>query len=199
MPDFETRDPNSSAFWDERFEARFTPWDRGGVPEALRGFVARADRPLSTLIPGCGAAHELAFLSHAGWPVTAIDFSQAAVAVARAGAGEWADRIEQADFFEWKPHRGLDFIYERAFLCALPPAMRPAVAARWAELLPPGAFLGGFFFITDKKHGPPFGIDAGELEALLTPNFERLEDMPVTDSIPEFKDKERWQLWQRRP
>lgn len=199
MPDFETRDPNTSAFWDERFEQGFTPWDRGGVPEALRGFVARADRPLSTLIPGCGEAHELGYLSRAGWPVTAIDFSPAAVARAREAAGQWADRIEQAGFFTWQPHRGLDFIYERAFLCALSPSMRPMVAARWAELLPPGAFLGGFFFVAEKKNGPPFGIAVDELEALLRPYFEPLEDMPVTDSIPVFDGLERWQLWQRRP
>lgn len=197
-PEFETRDPNTSAFWDERFERGFTPWDRGGVPEALRGFVARADRPLSTLIPGCGAANEVGYLSRAGWPVTAIDFSPAAVAAARANAGQWADRIEQADFFAWQPQRGLDFIYERAFLCALPPKMWPAVAARWAELLPPGAFLGGFFFIGDTDRGPPFAIPAAALDASLTPHFERLEDMPVTDSIAVFEGRERWQLWQRR-
>lgn len=198
MPEFESRDPNTSAFWDERFARGFTPWDRGGVPEALRGFVARADRPLATLIPGCGSAHELGYLSRAGWPVTAIDFSPVAVETARAGAGEWAGRIEQADFFTWEPHRALDFLYERAFLCALPPKMWSAVAARWAELLQPGAFLGGYFFITDTERGPPFGIGADLLDALLTPNFERLEDMPVTDSIPIFDGRERWQLWQRR-
>lgn len=198
MPEFETRDPNDSAFWDERFERGFTPWDRGGVPEALRGFVARADRPLSTLIPGCGAAHELGYLSRAGWPVTAIDFSAAAVAAARAGAGQWADRIEQADFFTWQPHRALDFIYERAFLCALPPAMRPAIAARWAELLPLGGFLGGYFYFADPERGPPFGIAPEDLEALLAPSFARIEDMAVTDSIPVFEGHERWQLWQRK-
>jgi hypothetical protein len=198
MPDFDTSDPNTSAFWDERFERGFMPWDRGGVPEALRGFVARADRPLTTLIPGCGEAYELSYLSKAGWPVTAIDFSATAVEKARAGAGQWADRIEQADFFAWKPHRALDFIYERAFLCALPPSMRPAVAGKWADLLPPGAFLGGYFFFADTDRGPPFGIAPEQLDALLTPNFVRIEDMAVTDSIDIFRDRERWQLWQRR-
>ena len=77
--------------------------------------------------------------------------------------------------------------------------MPAATAAADPELLPPGAFLGGFFFIADKKNGPPFGIAAGDLEDLLSPYFERLDDMPVTDSIPVFAGLERWQLWQRRP
>lgn len=199
MADFATRDPLSPAFWDERFARRFTPWDRGGVPQALHTFVARNDRPLTTLIPGCGTAHELVHLSEAGWPVTAIDFAPEAVAMAKDGAGQWAERIEQADFFTWepKPHAELDFIYERAFLCALPPSMRAQVAARWAALLKPGALLGGFFYFDSSPKGPPFGILPGQLDALLSPAFTRLEDLEVTDSIPVFQGKERWQVWQR--
>ena len=198
MPDFATRDPNSPAFWDERFEQGFTPWDRGGVPQALAQFVAGSTRPLATLSPGCGAAYELAFLSEAGWDATAIDFAPAAVAAARAAVGPWADRVIEADFFQYAPPQTLDLIYERAFLCALPRAMWPRVAARWAELLAPGALLAGFFFFDDVPKGPPFGIDPAELERLLAPHFNSIEDAAVTDSIPVFAGKERWQVWQRR-
>jgi SAM-dependent methyltransferase len=197
MSEFASRDPASAAFWDERFERAFMPWDRRGVPQALHTFVARQGRKLETLIPGCGSAYELVHLSEAGWPVTAIDFSAAAVGRARALAGPWSGRIEQADFFTWTPARELDFIYERAFLCALPRARWEAVAARWAALLKPGALLGGFFFFDDQPQGPPFGAHPDQVAALLAPWFTRLEDLPVTDSIPVFDGKERWQVWQR--
>jgi hypothetical protein len=197
MPEFASRDPNSPAFWDERFEQGFTPWDRGGVPDAVRAFVA-ARAPLRTLIPGCGAAWELAFLCDAGWDATAIDFSAAAVVTARAAVGPWSHKVEQADFFAWQPQQALELIYERAFLCAMPPAMWPQVAARWAALLPPGALLAGYFFFDQAAKGPPFGIAPDRLEALLTPYFERIDDAPVTDSIAVFAGKERWQVWQRR-
>jgi predicted TPR repeat methyltransferase len=198
MPEFTSRDPQSPAFWDDRFERRFTPWDRGGVPQALRQFVARAGRPLTTLIPGCGAAYELAFLSDAGWNATAIDFSTAAVATAKAAAGQWSTRVVEADFFTYEPAQPPDLIYERAFLCALPPAMWPRVAARWAEMLAPGALLAGFFFFDEGVKGPPFGIDPAQLDALLLPHFSCIEDAAVTDSIPVFAGKERWKVWQRR-
>jgi hypothetical protein len=198
MPQFSSRDPNTPGFWDERFEQGFTPWDRGGVPRALRDFVARSERPLVTLIPGCGAAYELAFLAGQGWDATAIDFSPAAVATAKAGLGQWAQRVLQADFFEYAPAKALDLIYERAFLCALPRAMWPKVAARWAELLAPGARLAGFFFFDDAAKGPPFGIERTQLDNLLTPHFECIEDAAVQDSIPVFAGKERWMVWQRR-
>ena len=198
MPDFNSRDPNSPAFWDERFERGFTPWDRGGVPQALRDFVAAQAQPLRTLIPGCGAAYELAYLSDAGWDATAIDFSPAAVATAKAAVGQWGERVVQADFFAWQPARPLELIYERAFLCALPRAMWPRVAARWAELLAPGALLAGFFYFDDAAKGPPFGITPGQLDKLLTAHFVCIEDAAVADSIAVFQGKERWKVWQRR-
>ena len=198
MPDFNSRDPNSPAFWDERFERSFTPWDRGGVPQALCDFAAAQARPLRTLIPGCGAGYELACLSDAGWDVTAIDFSPAAVATAKAAVGQWGERVVQADFFAWQPEQPPELIYERAFLCALPRAMWPRVAARWAELLAPGALLAGFFYFDDAAKGPPFGITPGQLDKLLTAHFVCIEDAAVADSIAVFQGKERWKVWQRR-
>lgn len=198
MVEFSRRDPLQPGFWDERFERGFTPWDRGGVPNALRDFVARTATPLRTLIPGCGTGYELAFLGDAGWDATAIDFSPAAVAVAKAAVGQWADRVVEADFFAWEPPQPLQMIYERAFLCALPRAMWPQLAARYAALLPPGAVLAGFFFFDDVAKGPPFGISREQLDALLSPNFVCTEDAAVDDSIPVFSGKERWQIWRRK-
>ncbi len=198
MPEFSSRDPNTPAFWDERFKLGFTPWDRGGVPQALRDFVAREPAAPATLIPGCGAAYELAFLSEQGWDATAIDFSPAAVATAKAGLGQWAANVIQADFFTYSPPRQLELVYERAFLCALPRAMWPRVAARWADLLQPGGRLAGFFFLDDALKGPPFGIERQQLDDLLSPHFECVEDAAVGDSIPVFAGKERWMVWLRR-
>jgi SAM-dependent methyltransferase len=202
MPDFASRDPRTPTFWDERFERGFTPWDLGGVPAALRDFVARSGALRvalrSVLIPGCGNGYELAFLSDAGADAVAIDFAPAAVSRARALVGQWAPRVVEADFFAWQPAQPLDLIYERAFLCAMPPNMWPQVAARWADLLPPGGLLAGFFFFGQLPKGPPFGIERGALEALLAPHFTLVEEGPVTDSLPVFAGQERWMVWRRR-
>jgi len=224
-PDFANRDPLSPQFWDERFEHAFTPWERGEVPLALRRFVASsrpltvagqppavagqppavagqppavAGQPPAVLLPGCGSAHELALMCAAGWDATAIDFSSAAVARARAQAGPWADRIVQADFFAYDPPRPLDLIYEQAFLCALPRARWPDVARRWSELLGQGGLLAGYFFFDDAVKGPPFGIDRVRLDALLGGAFDCVLDEAVEDSIPVFAGKERWMMWRKR-
>lgn len=195
--EFSRRDPLQPAFWDERFARGFTPWDRGGVPMALREFVARAHNPMRTLIPGCGSAHELAFLCDALWDAVAIDFSPAAVAIGKAAVGKWADRVMEADFFSWQGAQPLELIYERAFLCTLPRPMWPQLAARYAALLPQGGLLAGFFFFDDAVKGPPFGMSTGQLDALLGANFTCVEDAAVDDSIPVFAGKERWQVWRR--
>jgi hypothetical protein len=214
MPEFQTRDPLSPEFWDERFDGAFTPWDRGAVPARLRRFVA--DTPArgsrvsgsapagltrglgSALIPGCGAGYELALLCESGWDATAIDFAPSAVAAARQNVGPWADRVQQADFFTHTPPQPLDLIYERAFLCAMPRHMWPQVAERWAQLLPEGAQLVGYFFFDNNLKGPPFGAERAQLEALLAPHFVLEADEPVEDSIPVFRGKERWMSWRRK-
>ncbi|MFZ6844005.1 methyltransferase domain-containing protein [Undibacterium sp. RuTC16W] len=202
MPDFASKDPTSTQFWDERFDHAFTPWDKGGVPQEVKNFVQRTFVPLTTLIPGCGNAYELAFFAQNDWDVTAIDFSSAAVKSAKAAVGEWSARVLEADFFAFAPIKPLGLIYERAFFCALPPASRDNIVARWAELLPSGALLAGFFFFDDainaSPKGPPFSIRRDDWQNLMSKDFALLEDSDVSDSIPVFKGKERWQVWRRR-
>lgn len=197
-PDFATRDPNSPGFWDERFERGFMPWDQAGVPEAFRSFAER-HRGSAVLIPGCGSAYEAVLLARLGNPVRAIDFSPAAVAAAQQQLGEqYALLVEQADFFTYEPPFKPHWIYERAFLCALPLARRIDYAQRMADLLPAGALLAGFYFIGATPKGPPFGIERAELNALLTPYFDLVEDEAVNDSIAVFAGRERWLTWRRR-
>ncbi|AOJ14339.1 SAM-dependent methyltransferase [Burkholderia vietnamiensis] len=195
--DFATRDPASASFWDERFARGVTPWEFGGVPEGFRAFAQRR-APCAVLIPGCGSAQEAGWLAQAGWPVRAIDFAEQAVAAAKATLGAHADVVEQADFFAYQPPFVVQWVYERAFLCALPPSLRAGYAARMAELLPAGGLLAGYFFVMKKPKGPPFGIERAELDALLAPSFELIEDLPVTDSLPVFDGHERWLTWRRR-
>ena len=65
-------------------------------------------------------------------------------------------------------------------------------------MLPEGGLLAGFYFFGATPKGPPFGIERAELEALLSPDFELIEDEAVTDSIAVFAGRERWLTWRRR-
>lgn len=190
--------PEHPDFWDKRFAEGVTPWDAGRVPAAFADFVAARRQPLTTLIPGCGSAWEAGHLAAAGWPVTALDFSPAAVDKARRVLAAAAVELVCADFFTFTPAKPCDLIYERAFLCALPRKLWADWGRRVAALLPAGGLLAGYFFICDQAKGPPFGIAAEQLDALLSPHFRCNEDLEVSDSLPVFAGRERWQIWQRR-
>jgi SAM-dependent methyltransferase len=209
MPEFSNRDPRTAEFWDQRFEGAFTPWDRGGVPAQLARWLQTGEpvpdpagqaphSRFSALIPGCGSAHELQAFCQAGWNATAIDFSPAAVAAAQQAVGPWREHVLLADFFSYQPPRPLDLIYERAFLCAMPRDMWPRVAERWAQLLPTGGLLLGYFYFDDQPKGPPFGTTRQQLDKLMSAHFDLAWDEAVEDSIPVFQGKERWMAWRRK-
>jgi SAM-dependent methyltransferase len=199
-PSFPKSDPAGPQFWDDRFNAAFTPWDQGGVPASLREYMELESGapPQRVLIPGCGSGHEVAYFVQRGVTPLAIDFASAAVARARALLGPLASHVREADFFDPAIQtENIDAIYERAFLCALPRRLWPAWATQVAALLPRGGRLFGFFFTDDSERGPPFGLKPGELEALLKDSFTREAITQPTDSIPVFAGKETWQVWRR--
>jgi len=191
------QDSSKAEFWETRYRDHLTPWDAGKVPAALRDEVSRFPPGARVLIPGCGFAHEAAFLADQGFDVLAIDFSPAAIATAQKTLPRLANLVQLADFFAFDFGTPFDVMYERAFLCALPRTMWQRYAGRSAELLRPDGIIGGFFFFADSPKGPPFGTSKSELQALLGPWFALVEDKPVTDSIEVFSGRERWMVWRR--
>ncbi len=191
------QDSSKPDFWESRYRDNVTPWDAGKVPAALREYEPTIARGARILIPGCGSGYEAAYLASRGFDVLAIDFSPAAVAAAQQNVGVLANIVRLADFFEFASGPLFDVIYERAFLCALPRQMWAGYANRCAELLKPSGVIAGFFFFADTPKGPPFGTSTSELTGLLQPQFERVDDRAVADSIQVFAGKERWQVWKK--
>jgi len=191
-------DPSAPEFWDVRFREGRVPWDAGGVPHELAKYLAGASGGGRVLIPGCGAAYEVAAFHEAGYEVIAIDFSPAAVAAAARALGPLQGIVRLGDFFQYDFGMvRFDIIYERAFLCSLPRGLRPRYCARVSELLSPGGLLIGFFFYDTNESGPPFGLGQGELEALLKDRFVLAADQEPRSSVSVFAGKERWQVWRR--
>lgn len=192
----DTNDSTSPEFWDERYARQRMPWDLGGVPLALKDFLSRTP-PGSVLIPGCGTGYEVRAFARAGWRVDALDFSHEAVRRAQTVLGDEAALVRQADFFNDKLTEPVDLIYERTFLCSLPKERWPDYAAKMNRALRSGGCLAGFFFFGPEPEPPPFPLGPGELSLLLGERFRQIEDSTVSDSLPLFQDKERWQVWRK--
>jgi SAM-dependent methyltransferase len=205
MPASDPNVPTRPDFWETRYAANRTPWDFGAVPAALQRYLAAhpgANSNLHVLIPGCGSGYEIAAFAGAGYRVTAIDFSPTAVAHARANVGPaLAECVVEGDFFTHDfAAAPFDLVYERTFLCALPPELWPKIVARTAALLKPGGVLAGIYFFGDKDDGPPFGLAADEPPQLFDDRFIRVADAPVppAESLPLFAGRERWQERRRK-
>ena len=193
------QDSSKPEFWDTRFRGGVTPWDAGSVPSALEIWLKKRSSSLRVLIPGCGTGYEVRAFAERGHNVLAIDFSDAALDAARCELGKLASLVRKDDFFSLQ-EKPFDVVYERAFLCALPRRLWPDWGRRVAELVRPGGELTGFFYIDDNERGPPFGIVRQELNSLLQEDFRLTEDLaiPAGESLPVFKGKEVWQVWERR-
>lgn len=190
------QDSGGVEFWDVRYRDGVMPWDSAGyLPEDFRRFAAQQAPGARVLLPGCGSAYELLHLLQLGMRAEGIDFSMAAIEAARRQLGEVGSALRLADFFAEPETHGYDWVYERAFLCALPPELRPAYVCKMAGLLAPEGRLAGYFFVVDKPKGPPYGMTRDALLALLGDRFELREERSVGDSLPVFAGHEFWMEW----
>ncbi len=194
----DSSDSNRPDFWTVRYAAGKTPWDFGGVPSALKSFLERSSVPGRVLIPGCGSGYEVQAFHAAGYDVSAIDFSPAAVEQAKRVLGSLAERVILGDFFTYDlGQRRFDIIYERTFLCSMTPSRWPEYVNRTADLLlPRGRLIGVFLYAGQRSpSGPPFPLTEPEAEQLFNKRFKLMRSEVVTDSLPLFRGMERWQEW----
>ena len=165
-------------FWEKRFAAGDTPWDRGEVNAQLGAWLAAgALQPCRMLVPCCGSGYEVAALAAAGFEVTAFDYATEAIGRTRRrldDAGLKATLIE-ADALAWQPDRAFEAIYEQTCLCALYPDQWRDYADRLHRWLAPGGRLYALFLqllrpgaAEGAVQGPPYHCDIRGMRALFT-------------------------------
>ncbi len=163
-------------YWENRYRQGETTWDAGSVTTPISDYCGQLlQKDLRIFIPGCGNAHEAAFLLAQGFTnITLLDFAETPVMEARA---KFADAIAAGsmhivceDFFEH--HGSYDLILEQTFFCAIDPTRRPAYAKKMFELLNPGGKLCGLLFdFPLSAEGPPFGGGRKQYLKLFNPYF----------------------------
>ena len=164
-------------FWQTRFDAGQTPWDRGGASPQLAAWLDAAQlAPCRIAVPGCGAGHEVALLAARGFDVIALDYTPAAIdrTRARLASAGLSARVEQADVLDWMPEAPLDAVYEQTCLCALHPDRWVEYAARLHAWLRPGGALWAMLMQVSRPgaaqgviEGPPYHCDINAVRALL--------------------------------
>ena len=154
------------AFWEDKYHAGETGWDRGGASPALTAWLDEL-KPCRILIPGCGRGHEVIELARRGFAVTGIDIATPAIEhlqteLAREGL---TATLIHGDLFEAELSP-FDAIYEQTCLCAMPPARWPDYEQWLFHHLRPGGVLLAQFMQTGAEGGPPFHCELSEMKTL---------------------------------
>jgi SAM-dependent methyltransferase len=164
-------------FWEQRFAAGETPWDRGEAnPQLAAWLTGGVMKPCRILVPGCGSGYEVAALAKAGFDVTGLDYAPVAIARTRQllGAANLTADLVEADALTWRPGRPYDAIYEQTCLCALYPDDWRAYADQLYQWLNAGGKLYALFVQMLRAgaaegaiQGPPYHCDINGMRALL--------------------------------
>jgi thiopurine S-methyltransferase len=173
-------------YWQNRYQEEKTGWDAGTITTPIKAyFDAIEDKSIKILIPGCGNAHEAAYLFQAGFTnLYLCDWAQAPLdTFSNENPAFPKEQLICANFFDLEEN-DFDYVVEQTFFCAINPSLRPKYAQKMATLLKTGGQLVGLFFGKELGlEGPPFGGNQAEYLTYFEPLFSNVKMVPCTNSI----------------
>jgi SAM-dependent methyltransferase len=184
----ENLDTKQNEFWTNIYRTETPRWELEAPSHALPSLVPRLRLQRCRIcVAGAGSGNDAAWFAEQGHIVTAIDFSEEAIARAKSKYGRLPDlKFLQADVFNLPAEMSgtFDIVFEHTLYCAITPSRRNELVRVWRRLLTDQGHLMGVFFAFDKPTGPPFGGSEWELRARLSKQFQPLYWNRLRDSRP---------------
>ncbi len=155
--------------WEERYQRRETPWEKG-VPHPALGDYLAENGPLKgeIFVPGCGSGLDVRALVTSENHVVGVDLAPFAIKKAKARPPLAREEYLLANLFDLPPEMDgrFDWVFEHTCFCAIDPALRRQYVATIVRLLKPGGRLLAIFFINPDhdEDGPPYRVSTAELE-----------------------------------
>ncbi len=200
------------AFWHRRWQDNLTGFHQPDVNPYLQAFWPHLGVPSGStvFVPLCGKSLDMRWLRARGHSVLGVEISPIAVqAFFRENDlipdcrqdvhySVWsADGMEIlcGDFFDLGPDRldQVQAVYDRASLIALPPDMRRRYADHLTTLLAPATpvLLITMEYPQQQMQGPPFAVEAAEVDTLFGPAFEveALHSEDILAREPRFAER----------
>lgn len=197
-------------FWHERWRSGQIGFHTNAPHWALDAYWRSLNiaRDAAVLVPLCGKSLDLRWLRQHGHPVLGVELDASAL---NSFFAEWPDAqaagialqpgstyaefdhvsLWQLDFFDFLPQRPLPAFYDRAALIALPPEMRTAYLEHLRRCLATGAIglLVALEYPQIQKDGPPFSVEAEEINQASGFCVTLLESRDILAESPKFRDQ----------
>jgi len=190
-------------FWEQHYIDESTGWDLGGVTPVFNS-LSKQLKPGKLCILGCGRGYDAVMFAHAGFEVTAVDFSPTAIKFVNEIAKKEKLSINavEADIFDLLPEfeNSFDYIIEQTCFCAINPGRRKEYSDLVFKLLKPGGKLTALWFPLDKKladGGPPYATGIQEVKKLFSSGWTVIREEFPDLSIETRKGREKLIIFQK--
>lgn len=182
--------------WSLKYQSKTTQWDLGEVSPPIKQYINQlTNKDVRILIPGCGNAHEAAYLLEQGFTnITLIDIAASLVqSLKEKYKNDVRIQIVLDDFFL---HQGqYDLIIEQTFFCAIDPALRTNYVNKMSKLLAPKGKLVGLLFNRSFEGGPPFGGNKAAYINLFSSKFTLRTFETCYNSFKKRQDSELFMIF----
>ncbi|MEA3277814.1 MAG: thiopurine S-methyltransferase [Pseudomonadota bacterium] len=199
-------------FWHERWRRGEIGWHRDEINVHLQEHWPRlgVTSDARVFVPLCGKTLDLLWLAGQGHRVLGVEISPLAVDAFFAENGLKPEVVDEppfrryrvdeiellcGDFFDLTAAHldGVEAVFDRASLIALPPHMRPGYAEHLKGLIRDETkiLLVTLDYIQDEMPGPPFSVPEKEVRALLGGRFDikLLAELDVWAENPRFQQR----------
>jgi thiopurine S-methyltransferase len=209
-------------FWHTRWKEGRIGWHQAAVDRQLARHWPTLELPATTrvLVPLCGKSLDMAWLAARGHRVIGVELAEQACRTFFAEQGLTPEETTHAGFLRLAAggielwcgdlfalpsafYEGIDAVYDRAALIALPPSMRAAYADAVYGALPAGCrgLLITLEYPDGSRDGPPFCVREPEVRTLLRGwrvdcmAREALDaDDPLQAGNPGLRESVAWEL-----
>jgi len=200
------------SFWLERWQRNEIGFHQNEINTHLQAFWSRLGMQAgdTIFVPLCGKSRDMLWLAAQRHRVLGVEISALAVEAFFAENGLAPERIKSGPFESWQCDevkllcgdfftltpamlRGVQGVYDRASLIALPPPMREQYARHLAQLLVPGSrvLLITMEYPPHQMQGPPFCVLEDEVRRLYDAAFEvtQIHAENMLDRNPRFRER----------
>ena len=202
-----------AAYWHNRWDNGLVGFHMDDVNPYLQKYWPALDiQPgQKVFVPLCGKSVDMLWLAGQGYEVVGVEISPVAIETFFNDSGLAPEVSHEGefevfksgnitlycgDFFSVTPKMiaGVDAIYDRASLVALPHDMRQDYAAHLQNMIkhrPVPIFLISLFYDQERMDGPPFAVSDEEIHNLYQFRYEhrKLCSREVIEDNARFKDK----------